>query len=208
MHLHVMPIVQLSMLIGVSADDVAHGLSGATRHPCHSCLTRVFRARRLDAAPHVVWSHQRTCEPRTGRGASCVRGCEKSPQTAPALGALEETLRVEWGLYGQCRGRESDGLALSSRNVRLDPAARKAATVISRALFAASHEQDLESAQSVMLHVLNEETTFSCDYAEIIDEADFTPATHSTLHARAIIAGWINGIRLIDNISMKEGAHS
>jgi pantoate--beta-alanine ligase len=104
--------------------------------------------------------------------------------------------------------RESDGLALSSRNVRLDPAARKAATVISRALFAASHEQDLESAQSVMLHVLNEETTFSCDYAEIIDEADFTPATHSTLHARAIIAGWINGIRLIDNISMKEGAHS
>ena len=72
--------------------------------PRHSCLTRVFRARRLDAAPHVVWSHQRTCEPRAGRGASCVRGCEKSPQTAPALGALEEALRVEWGLHGQRKG--------------------------------------------------------------------------------------------------------
>ena len=104
--------------------------------------------------------------------------------------------------------RESDGLALSSRNVRLDPAARKVATIISRALFAASNEQDLESAQSVMLHVLSEETTFSCDYAEIIDEIEFTQATHSTLHARAIIAGWINGIRLIDNMSMKLGAHS
>ena len=104
--------------------------------------------------------------------------------------------------------RESDGLALSSRNVRLDPTARKAATVVSRALFAASGEQSLESAQSVMLHVLNEETTFSCDYAEIIDEDEFIPATNSTLHARAIVAGWINGIRLIDNISMKEGARS
>ena len=104
--------------------------------------------------------------------------------------------------------RESDGLALSSRNVRLDPAARKAATVISRALFAASNEQNLESAQSVMLHVLSEETTFSCDYAEIIDEDEFTQATDSTLHARAIIAGWINGIRLIDNISMNQGVHS
>ena len=104
--------------------------------------------------------------------------------------------------------RESDGLALSSRNVRLDPAARKAATVISRALFAASNEQNLESAQSMMLHVLSEETTFSCDYAEIIDEDEFTPATDSTLHARAIIAGWINGIRLIDNISMNQGVRS
>jgi pantoate--beta-alanine ligase len=92
--------------------------------------------------------------------------------------------------------------------VRLDPAARKSATVISRALFAASSEHNLESAHSVMLHVLNEETTFSCDYAEIIDEDDFTQATDSTLHARAIIAGWINGIRLIDNISMNQGVRS
>jgi len=101
--------------------------------------------------------------------------------------------------------RESDGLALSSRNVRLDPVARKASTVISRALFAAASEQSLESARSVMLQVLNEETIFSCDYAEIIDEDEFTQATNSTLRARAIIAGWINGIRLIDNISMNQG---
>jgi pantoate--beta-alanine ligase len=104
--------------------------------------------------------------------------------------------------------RESDGLALSSRNVRLDPAGRKAATVISRALFAASNEHDLESAQTLMLQVLSDEATFTCDYAEIIDENEFIPATHSTLHARAIIAGWINGIRLIDNMAMKLGARS
>ena len=104
--------------------------------------------------------------------------------------------------------RESDGLALSSRNVRLDPAARKAATVISRALFAASQEATLKSAQTLMLQTLGDEATFNCDYAEIIDENEFIPASESTLHARAIIAGWINGIRLIDNMSMKLGARS
>ena len=104
--------------------------------------------------------------------------------------------------------RESDGLALSSRNVRLDPAARKAANVISRALFAASQEATLKSAQTLMLQILGDEATFTCDYAEIIDENEFIPASESTLHARAIIAGWINGIRLIDNMSMKLRARS
>jgi pantoate--beta-alanine ligase len=104
--------------------------------------------------------------------------------------------------------RESDGLALSSRNVRLDPEGRKAATVISRALFAAADEQSVESAQSRLRQILSEEDAFTCDYAEIIDENEFTPADKSTLHARAIIAGWINSIRLIDNMSMKLGAHS
>jgi pantoate--beta-alanine ligase len=104
--------------------------------------------------------------------------------------------------------RESDGLALSSRNVRLDFAARKAATVISRALFAAAQETTLESAQTLMLQILSDEAAFICDYAEIIDENEFIPASESTLHARAIIAGWINGIRLIDNMPMKLGARS
>jgi len=104
--------------------------------------------------------------------------------------------------------RESDGLALSSRNVRLDSDARKSATVISRALFAATREESVESAHSRLVQILSEEEAFTCDYAEIIDENEFTPATDSTLSARAIVAGWINGIRLIDNMSMKPGAHS
>ena len=104
--------------------------------------------------------------------------------------------------------RESDGLALSSRNVRLDPEGRKAATVISRALFAAAGEESVESAHSRLQQILGEEDSFACDYAEIIDENEFTPAHESTLHARAIVAGWINGIRLIDNMPMKLGVHS
>ena len=102
--------------------------------------------------------------------------------------------------------REDDGLALSSRNVRLSKDGRKAATVISRALFAASAENNLGAAQSQLDEILATEPTFTVDYAQIIDEGDFSPATSKTPHARAIIAGWINGIRLIDNMPMKIGA--
>ena len=122
--------------------------------------------------------------------------------------ALIKKIKTEVEIIAAPTIRESDGLALSSRNVRLDPSARKVATVISRALFASSQERTLTSAQTLMLQILSNEATFTCDYAEIIDENEFIPASESTLHARAIIAGWINGIRLIDNMAMKLGARS
>ena len=122
--------------------------------------------------------------------------------------ALIKKIKTDVEIIAAPTIRESDGLALSSRNVRLDPVARKAATVISRALFATASEISLTSARSRLLEVLAEEDAFTCDYAEIIDENEFTSATESTAHARAIIAGWLNGIRLIDNMAMKLGARS
>ena len=49
------------------------------------------------------------------------------------------------------------------------------------------------------------EAGFTLDYAEIIDEKDFSRAVDATLNKRAIIAGWLNGVRLIDNMEMKLG---
>jgi pantoate--beta-alanine ligase len=40
------------------------------------------------------------------------------------------------------------------------------------------------------------------DYAELIDENSFEVATTETKNVRAIVAGWINGVRLIDNMAM------
>jgi len=98
--------------------------------------------------------------------------------------------------------RESDGLALSSRNVRLNKTEREAATVIYRALIAATKSQTLDQARQTMLQICSREPLFKLDYAEIIDEADFAIATQSTSKQRAIIAGWLNGVRLIDNMEM------
>jgi pantoate--beta-alanine ligase len=54
--------------------------------------------------------------------------------------------------------------------------------------------------------VAKSEAGFTLDYAEIIDENDFSKAVDATLNKRAIIAGWLNGVRLIDNMEMKLGA--
>jgi pantoate--beta-alanine ligase len=90
--------------------------------------------------------------------------------------------------------RDSDGLALSSRNVRLTAEGRKAALVISRALRSGSKE--------AMGQILATENAFSLDYAEVIDPSTFEIANSSTLNPRAIIAGWIEGVRLLDNMGM------
>jgi len=91
--------------------------------------------------------------------------------------------------------READGLAMSSRNVRLSAAGRAAATVISRALRSGN--------RSSMAEILASEPLFTLDYAEIIDPESFTAATDATVNPRAIVAGWIDGVRLIDNMQVQ-----
>jgi pantoate--beta-alanine ligase len=56
-----------------------------------------------------------------------------------------------------------------------------------------------------MLEVLAGEPLFELDYAEVIDEQTFEIAKVDTLHKRAIVAGWINEVRLIDNMPMESG---
>ena len=85
--------------------------------------------------------------------------------------------------------REHDGLALSSRNIRLTESDRAAALIISKALKEPARMQE----------ILETEPAFKLDYAEIIDEKTFQLASATTQNKRAIIAGWVNGVRLLDN---------
>jgi pantoate--beta-alanine ligase len=91
--------------------------------------------------------------------------------------------------------REGDGLALSSRNMRLTEEGRSAAHVIYRALTQANSESELRE-------ILASESAFILDYADFIDEKTFAHAQSDTQDIRAIVAGWINGVRLIDNMPM------
>ena len=85
--------------------------------------------------------------------------------------------------------REFDGLALSSRNIRLTESDRAAALIVSKAL----------KEPNRMHEILATEPAFKLDYAEIIDEKTFQLASATTQNKRAIIAGWVNGVRLLDN---------
>ena len=98
--------------------------------------------------------------------------------------------------------REFDGLALSSRNVRLSESGRVSANVIYRAMAAARLAPTIAIAQEIIDTTISTDAGFKCDYAAIINEEDFTLANDETKHRRAIIAGWIDGVRLIDNMRM------
>ena len=98
--------------------------------------------------------------------------------------------------------RESSGLAMSSRNQKLSITERENAAGIYKALNLANSASDLTTARSQLTKEILAIPNFLLDYAEIIDGESFAVAADSTVNCRAIVAGWINGIRLIDNMAM------
>ncbi len=123
---------------------------------------------------------------------------EKDFQQLQIIRAMKKSVEI----IGVATVREYDGLALSSRNIRLTPEGRVSANVIYRAMAAARLAPTVTIAQEIISTTIATDSTFKCDYAVIIDEDDFTLATDSTENKRAIIAGWIDGVRLIDNMRM------
>jgi pantoate--beta-alanine ligase len=100
--------------------------------------------------------------------------------------------------------RESDGLALSSRNAYLSQEERKAATVLHRALAAAKSEvtagvRDALELQSAMRRVLEGEKLARVDYAEIVSVETFEPVVRVAQPCYAVLAVFIGKTRLIDN---------
>ena len=98
--------------------------------------------------------------------------------------------------------READGLAISSRNVYLDPAGRRAATLLYRALAAAelAYERGARDAGALaqeMREVLDREPLVQPDYAEIVTADTFSADAREPL--LAVLAVRIGGTRLIDN---------
>ena len=90
--------------------------------------------------------------------------------------------------------RDSSNLALSSRNSRLSVEDKKVAQVIYKALT----QNNIEDARELIKEV----DGFSLDYLELVDEESFTLATPDTKNKRLIVAGWVNQVRLIDNMAM------
>jgi pantoate--beta-alanine ligase len=106
--------------------------------------------------------------------------------------------------------RETDGLALSSRNAYLSPAERKAATVLSRALLRArgaidQGERDSMRLVTLMRQEFATEPLASLDYAEIVDADSFEPIIRLTRPSMVLLAARFGSTRLIDNMQVDVG---
>jgi pantoate--beta-alanine ligase len=102
--------------------------------------------------------------------------------------------------------RENDGLALSSRNVRLSADEREAAVVLHRALVAgqAAVSGGLRSGQavkSIMHDVVAREPRVRLDYAVAVDASSLAEVDliEDPSSVRLLIAAQVGPVRLIDN---------
>jgi pantoate--beta-alanine ligase len=104
--------------------------------------------------------------------------------------------------------REEDGLAMSSRNIRLSPAGRQRARLISQMLFKAKEYAATKSLEEVKKYALTflDQHQLEVDYFTIIDGDSlenidsFDKATTVT----ACTTVRIDGVRLLDNIILRE----
>jgi pantoate--beta-alanine ligase len=104
--------------------------------------------------------------------------------------------------------REKDGLAMSSRNMRLNEKERKTATAIFKVLITIKENLKPGPLSTMIKQALNslEDAGFKTDYVEIADAENLSPVSHWDGKQKlvALIAAFINEVRLIDNMILNE----
>ena len=133
---------------------------------------------------------------------------QKDYQQLALIRRMAEDLCLDVEVVGAPTVREPDGLALSSRNRYLDPEQRLAATVLSRALFAAQRDavRGPDAALGAARAVLRGVAGVDLDYLELTAPG-LGPAP-LTGEARLLIAARLGSTRLIDNVALDLGPTS
>ncbi len=105
--------------------------------------------------------------------------------------------------------READGLAKSSRNVRLSPEARQTAPNIYRTLresidYAKSHT--VAETQKFVTDTINSYPDMEVEYYQIVDGITLMPVNdwNETNYIVGCVTVYCGGVRLIDNIAYKK----
>jgi len=105
--------------------------------------------------------------------------------------------------------RETDGLALSSRNRYLNEEDRRAASALYRSLDAvrreiAAGERDAARLLVALRRVIDAEPRVSLDYAELVGADSFEPVVSLRKVCYVLLAARVGGTRLIDNALIEQ----
>jgi len=104
--------------------------------------------------------------------------------------------------------REKDGLAMSSRNVYLNPEQRRQAVVLYRALMRVQTMADQGESSAARLiavgeEVIAEEPQVRLDYFEIVNGDTLDPVPDIAKGALVAVAAYVGEARLIDNVVLQ-----
>ena len=104
--------------------------------------------------------------------------------------------------------RESDGLALSSRNAYLSPQERKQALVLWQSLCRArelvdSGTHDARQILQEMKALYDQHPQVRLDYVALVDPETLLPVQRVEQPVVALVAAWVGQTRLIDNLRIE-----
>jgi pantoate--beta-alanine ligase len=129
---------------------------------------------------------------------------QKDWQQLQVVLKLVRDLNLPVGIVGCETIREADGLAMSSRNVRLTPEGRAKAPVLYAAISAAA--EDIRAGQSDRMAIREAAMEIRAagfervEYIELRDAETLLPSSDTSRPRRMLAAAWLDGVRLIDNI--------
>lgn len=133
----------------------------------------------------------------------------KDAQQLAVLEAMVRDLRFPVEIVEAPVVREPDGLALSSRNVRLGREDRESALAISRGLFQAAEQVDAGERRGRRLEATVERAMkgLAIDYVKLASQETMKPIESLDRPAVLAVAAHVGPVRLIDNVAfdMVEG---
>jgi len=130
---------------------------------------------------------------------------QKDFQQVQVIRRLVEDLNMDVRLSVCPTARESDGVAVSSRNAYLNEEERQAARVINHGLrlaekIAQAGESSVEKVLDEMYKLYASEPRVHLEYAAIVEPARLTPVQHLSPGCVALVAARVGPARLIDNL--------
>jgi pantoate--beta-alanine ligase len=132
---------------------------------------------------------------------------EKDYQQLTVIRRMHRDLRLPGEIIGCPTVRDADGLALSSRNIRLSPVERAKAAAIPRSLFRIAELvkdgiTDVDDLINAGIQELKSTSDMAIDYLAIVDPDTLEPLQFIIPNARALIAVRLGQMRLIDNLNI------
>jgi len=131
---------------------------------------------------------------------------EKDYQQLAIIKKMVEKTKLPVKIHGVPTLREEDGLAMSSRNVRLTETQRKEATIIYETLVKVKEWFKVLSVEEIKLRVLEifRNSNFELEYFVIADEKTLKEANaiDENKEYRAFIVAYAGEVRLIDNMHL------